>query len=200
MNELHEPEAGATWEAIAPHLDEALGQLSGDERDAVLLRYFERRSAREMAQILNTSEQAAQKRVSRAVARLRDLFDKRGITVGTSGLVVVISANAVQIAPAGLAVTISTTAALAGTTLAATATATTAKAIAMTAIQKTLITATILAFLAQQCTKAAVHQVREPTFKPSRKNKPRSPSTSGNSKPTTKPFLIVSFRPTTRLP
>ena len=145
MNEPHE--AGATWEHIAPHLDAALGQLSGDERDAVLLRYFERRSAREMAQILNTSEEAAQKRVSRAVSRLRELFAKRGITVGTSGLVVFISANAVQVAPASLAVTISTTAALAGTTLAATATSTAAKAIAMTTIQKTLIIATILAFL-----------------------------------------------------
>jgi len=105
MNELHE--SGATWEHIAPHLDVALGQLSGAERDAILLRYFERKSAREMAQILNTTEEAAQKRVSRAVARLRDLFAKRGITVGTSGLIVVISANAVQVAPAGLAVTIS---------------------------------------------------------------------------------------------
>jgi len=145
MNEL--PQPAATWEHIAPHLDLALGQLSGAERDAVLLRYFERRSAREMAQILNTSEEAAQKRVSRAVARLRDLFAKRGITIGTSGLIVVISANAVQVAPAGLAVTISTTAVLSGTTVVATATTTAVKAIAMTTIQKTLITATILAFL-----------------------------------------------------
>src|SRR6266581_1840772 len=44
-------------------------------------------------------------------------------------------------------ITISTTAALSGTTVAATATTTAAKAIAMTTIQKTLITATILAFL-----------------------------------------------------
>ena len=35
MNEL--PQPAATWEHIAPHLDLALGQLSGAERDAVLL-------------------------------------------------------------------------------------------------------------------------------------------------------------------
>ena len=76
--------------------------------------------------------------MSRAVERLREFFAKRGVTVGASGLVVVISANAVQAAPVGLAVTISTAAALAGTTVAATATATATKAIAMTTLQKTL--------------------------------------------------------------
>ena len=96
-----------------------------------------------MAQTLGTSEDAAQKRVSRAVERLREFFAKRGITVGASGLVVVISANAVQAAPVGLAITISTAAALAGTTIATTATATVTKAIAMTTLQKTLISATI---------------------------------------------------------
>ncbi|MEK7675701.1 MAG: hypothetical protein AAB676_07700, partial [Verrucomicrobiota bacterium] len=82
-------------------------------------------------------------RVSRAVERLREFFAKRGVTVGASGLVVVISTHAVQAAPVGLAVTISATAALGGTTIVATATAT--KIIAMTALQKTLITATIIA-------------------------------------------------------
>ncbi|MBI5383608.1 MAG: sigma-70 family RNA polymerase sigma factor [Verrucomicrobia bacterium] len=143
MNDLLAAEPDAPWEHIAPHLDAALGELSEPDRDAVLLRYFERKSAREMAAALGVSEEAAQKRVSRAVERLREFFAKRGVTVGAGGLVVVISANAVQAAPAGLAVTISTAAALAGTTIAATATATAVKAIAMTTLQKTLITATV---------------------------------------------------------
>src|SRR6266568_6947142 len=116
MNELHEPDA--VWEHIAPHLDNALGELSEADRDALLLRYFEGKSAREMAQTLGTSEDAAQKRVSRAVDRLRECLAKRGVTAGASGLVVAISANAVQAAPAGLTVAISTAAALAGTTIA----------------------------------------------------------------------------------
>src|SRR4029434_10974528 len=101
------------WEHIAPHLDAALGELSESDRDALLLRYFERKSAQEMAQALGISDEAAQKRVSRAVERLREFFAKRGVTVGASGLVV-ISANAIQAAPIGLAVTISTATALAG--------------------------------------------------------------------------------------
>src|SRR2546426_2789297 len=145
MNDLLSAEPDVVWENIAPHLDAALGELSEPDRDALLLRYFERKSAHEIAEILGTSEDAAQKRVSRAVERLRDFFAKRGVTVGASGLVVVISANAVQAAPVGLAVAISTAAALAGTTIATTATATATKAIAMTTLQKTLITASVIA-------------------------------------------------------
>jgi RNA polymerase sigma factor (sigma-70 family) len=143
MNELLCTEPDAVWEHIAPQLDEALGELNEGDRDALLLRYFERKSAREMAQTLGTSEDAAQKRVTRAVERLREFFAKRGITVGASGLVVVITANAVQAAPVGLAATIATAAALAGTAITTTATAT--KAIVMTTLQKTLIAATVVA-------------------------------------------------------
>ncbi len=145
MTELPSTTPDAAWDDIAPHLDAALSDLSEPDRDAVLLRYFERKSAREMAEILGVGEEAAQKRVTRAVERLREFFAKRGVVVGTSGLVAIISANAVQAAPAGLALTISA-AALAGTTLAATATATATKAIAMTTLQKALVT-TVVAVL-----------------------------------------------------
>ena len=74
MNELLSTESDANWENIAPHLDAGLGELGEADRDALLLRYFERKSAREMAEILGTSEDAAQKRVSRAVERLREFF------------------------------------------------------------------------------------------------------------------------------
>ena len=143
MNELLSPEPSDVWEHIAPHLDTALGELSEPDRDVLLLRYFQRKSAHEMAETLGVSDDAAQKRVSRAVERLRELFAKRGVTVGASGLVVVITANAVQAAPAGLAVTISTAAPLAGATIATTATVTAVKTIAMTTLQKTLIASTL---------------------------------------------------------
>ncbi len=107
MNELLSTESDANWEHIGPHLDAGLGELDEADRDALLLRYFERKSAREMAEILGTSEDAAQKRVSRAVDRLREFFSKHNVTIGASGLAVLISANAVQSAPIGLAATIS---------------------------------------------------------------------------------------------
>jgi len=69
--------------------------LDETDRAAVLLRYFENKSLREVGATLGTSDNAAQKRVSRAVERLREFFAKRGVTVGASGLVVVIFVNAV---------------------------------------------------------------------------------------------------------
>ena len=122
MNELLSAEPDGVWELIAPQLDAALGELGEANRDALLLRYFERKSASEMAHTLGISDEAAQKRVSRAVEHRREFFAKRGLTVGASGLVVVITAKAVQAVPVGLAVTISTSAAPIGTTIAATAT------------------------------------------------------------------------------
>src|SRR5437773_4401122 len=133
------------WRQIAPLLDSAVGSLSEKDRQAIVLRFYEGRNLRDVGAALGASEDAAEKRVSRAVERLREFFAKRGVTVRASGLVVVISANAVQAAPVGLALSISAAAALAGTAVVTTATATTTKAIAMTTLQKSLIAATIAA-------------------------------------------------------
>lgn len=144
------------WSEIEPLLDEAMDALDDTDRAAVLLRYFENKSLREVGQQLGVSDDAAQKRVSRAVERLREFFAKRGVTVGAGGLAAVISANAVHAAPAGLAVTISTAAALAGTSLATTTTITATKAIAMTALHKTLITAFVAVL-----TGAGIYEARQ---------------------------------------
>jgi RNA polymerase sigma factor (sigma-70 family) len=136
---LAHSEAGPDWDRIRPILDEAMDELKEEDRDALLLRYFKNHDFRGVGLALGVSEDAAQKRVSRAVERLREFFAKHGVTVGASGLAVVISANAVQAAPLGLAVTISSAAALSGTTLTVAATATAAKAVAMTTLQKTII-------------------------------------------------------------
>lgn len=133
------------WAHIAPLLDEAMFALDETERLAVLLRYFENKSLREVGETLGTSDDAAQKRVSRAVERLREFFANRGVSIGASGLAVVISANAVQPAPIGLALTISTAASFVGITVAASTAATATKAITMTATQKVLIAAALAA-------------------------------------------------------
>jgi RNA polymerase sigma factor (sigma-70 family) len=148
MNELLAYESDAAWENIAPHLDTALGELSEPDRDALLLRYFERKSAREMAQTFGTSEEAAQKRVNRAVDRLRELFSKRNVTVGASGLAVLISTNSVQAAPIGLTAAISTAVSLAGTAVSTSTAAVATKTIVMTTLQKSLIATIVVAGLA----------------------------------------------------
>ncbi len=143
MNELLATESNPGWELIAPHLDAALAELDEADRDAVVLRYFQNRTLREVGHALGTSDDTAQKRVSRAIERLREFLAKRGVTAGASGLIAVLSANAVQAAPVGLAVSISTAAALGGTAITGTATATATKAIAMTTLQKAVVGAAL---------------------------------------------------------
>ncbi len=96
------------WEKIRPALDDAMHELKESDREAVLLRYFENRSFIEVGAKFGLNENAARMRVDRALEKLRAIFTKRGI-VATTALASVISANAVQMAPAGLATTLATT-------------------------------------------------------------------------------------------
>ena len=61
--------ADSDWTHIAPLIDEAMQALDDTDRAAVLLRYFENKSLREVGAALGTSDDAAQKRVSRAVEK-----------------------------------------------------------------------------------------------------------------------------------
>lgn len=141
---LSNADAAADWEQVRPALDEAIDSLDDKDREALLLRYFKNRDFCAVGRALGVSDDAAQKRVSRAVDRLREFFARHGVSISTSGLAVLISANAVQAAPVGLTVSISSAVALTGTASAAVTAATVTKAIAMTVMQKTLVTATVV--------------------------------------------------------
>jgi hypothetical protein len=129
-----------------------MAELSEPDHDALVMRFFNQQDLRSVGRALGVTDDTAQKRVTRALDKLREHLSRRGIRTTAAALTIVLSANAVQAAPAGLAVAISSAAALAGatitTTATATATATAAKAIAMTTLQKALITITIAAGVA----------------------------------------------------
>ncbi|MBN9693972.1 MAG: sigma-70 family RNA polymerase sigma factor [Verrucomicrobia bacterium] len=72
------------WTELAPHLDEAVHQLPEPDRQAVLLRFFEGRSMRELGESLGVSEAAAKMRVSRALEKLRQILAAQGITCGAA--------------------------------------------------------------------------------------------------------------------
>jgi RNA polymerase sigma factor (sigma-70 family) len=131
------------WSEIAPHLDTVMGELSEPDRDLLFLRYFERKSVRDVALLLGISDEAAQKRVNRAVERLRNLFIKRGVTAGAGGLLAAIGTNAAQAAPIGLHLLICAAANLPATSLATI----TANTIAMSSFQKSIV-GTAIALLA----------------------------------------------------
>ena len=143
QSEFQSPAADEIWNQMSPLLDEALATLGEKDRQAVLLRFFENKSLRDVGEVLGASEDAAQKRVSRAVERLREFFSKRNVTIGAGGLAVLVSANAVQAAPVGLAATISAAAVLAGTAVSTSTAITATKVIAMTTLQKSIIGAAL---------------------------------------------------------
>ena len=154
MNALSTP--ATDWTQMEPLLDEAMQTLDDNERAAVLLRYFDKKSLREVGEALGTSEEAARKRIGRAVERLREFFAKRGLTIGANALALAIAANAVQAAPAALVTTISTAAVLAGTAVSASTLTAATKTIAMTALQKVLVTTALVVSVA-----VGVHEAHE---------------------------------------
>jgi hypothetical protein len=113
--------------------------LDDTDRTALLLRFFDNKSLREVGAAIGLSEDAAQKRVSRGLERLRAYFNQRKVAVGASALAALISANALEAAPAGLAGTIATGAVMALSAVSTSTAVSVTKTIVMTTIQKTII-------------------------------------------------------------
>lgn len=82
-----------TVQRLAPFLDEALSQLGEPERVAVILRYLQEKSLREVGAQLGISEEAARKRVDRSVDKLRGFFARRGFAVSSAGVATALSAH-----------------------------------------------------------------------------------------------------------
>ena len=153
---VHHPETTLSeWELLRPCLDEAMAGLGESDREAVLLRFFKNQPLREVGLALGVSDDAAQKRISRALEKLREILSRQRRPIAAGALAVAISAHAVQAAPAGLAGAISTIALLAPAGSCASA-ITSTKAIAMTTLHKTLIGATLAVVVG-----AGIYQVQQ---------------------------------------
>ena len=90
----------SAWEQIAPFLEPAMAQLREADRNAVVLRYFENKDLKAVGSALGVSEDTAQKRVARAIEKLRSFFSKSGAALSTAALTTALGSNAVQAAPA----------------------------------------------------------------------------------------------------
>ncbi|MBK1883964.1 sigma-70 family RNA polymerase sigma factor [Luteolibacter pohnpeiensis] len=69
------------WKEMQPVLDDALTALSETDKEALLLRFYRSLSIREIGETLGIVTDAAQKRVDRAMTRLRTKLVKRGIKI-----------------------------------------------------------------------------------------------------------------------
>src|ERR1041385_5432588 len=86
---------------VAPVLDEAINKLGNEDRTAILLRFFEQLDYRKGGEILGSSEEAAKKRVSRALDKLHGLLTARGVTLSAAALATALTTRAIKTAPAG---------------------------------------------------------------------------------------------------
>lgn len=83
-----------SWEDLSPQIDAALDLLPENDRCALILRFFERKPTRELAQHFGVSEEAARMRISRALDRLRTILGRKGLPVGTAaGLALLLEEN-----------------------------------------------------------------------------------------------------------
>jgi uncharacterized protein (TIGR03435 family) len=99
---LNEP-SSVVWEQLAPLLDEAMASLGELDRNVLALRFFENKTAPEIARAVDLKEEAAKKRIARALEKLQRFFLKRGVDSTTAIIGAAISANSVQTAPMVLA-------------------------------------------------------------------------------------------------
>ncbi len=140
-------ETPSNWEQLRPVLDAAMSELDERDHDALVMRFFRNQDLRSVGRSLGVSDDTAQKRVSRALDKLRELLTRRGITTTAGALSAVLATQAIQAAPAGLAVTISAAAALACASVNTTTALALTRNIAMTTLQKTLVTTALAAAL-----------------------------------------------------
>ena len=115
---MNTPEDQPAFNALVPLLDEALLSLREKDRTALLLRYYESHSLRDVGAAFGVSEDTARKRVQSALEKLSEFFKGRGFKTGTvaattaalqytatstsSAMVTAVVGAALQVAPPAL--------------------------------------------------------------------------------------------------
>ena len=96
MNELLQDDSSQTdWTRLRPVLEDAMDELDEKDRHAVLLRFFQKRSLKEVGAVLNLNENAARMRVERALDQLREKLLRRGVSTTAEALAATVGLNAV---------------------------------------------------------------------------------------------------------
>ncbi len=143
MNSI-EDHSAANLARVAPMLDEAINQLGAEDREAILLRFFEQNNFQTVGAALGSSEEAARKRVDRALDKLHASLMRRGVALSATVLGSALATQAVTAAPVGLAASISG-AALAGAAAGGGTTLTILEIMSMTKLKVGIITVVVAA-------------------------------------------------------
>ncbi len=96
----------SSWKEIEPLIDDAMQELSAKDRQAVVLRFFENQPLSTVGALLRVSDDGARMRVNRALEKLRDVLEQRGVKSTSAVLGATIAAHAITAPPAALAATL----------------------------------------------------------------------------------------------
>jgi RNA polymerase sigma factor (sigma-70 family) len=102
MHTITHADPAPEWERLQPVLDDVMHDLEEPDRQAILLRFFESRPFAAIGTELGISEDAARKRVQRALDNLHAGLSRRGVTSTATALALALATNAVTAAPSGL--------------------------------------------------------------------------------------------------
>ena len=94
--------AESIWQEIGPALDAALARLKSIDRDAILLRFFQNQPLARVGAALGLSEEAARKRVDRALERLRTTLARAGVVTTGAGVLLALETHAAPVATPAL--------------------------------------------------------------------------------------------------
>ena len=109
MNELLGPnQDNQLWQQVRPVLDDVMHELDNEDRTAVVLRFFEGLSLKEVGVALSLTENAARMRVERSLEKLHVRLSRRGINSTASTLAAVLVAGAVLSASSTFAASVAT--------------------------------------------------------------------------------------------
>jgi RNA polymerase sigma factor (sigma-70 family) len=120
MELLDGAEPSADWDRLRPVIDEALQGLGEGEREAVLLRYFEKRPFAEIGRLFAVTEDAARMRVERALEKMRGTLERNGVTSTGAALGAALATQADAAPPSIVIAKIAAAAMAAGSKAAAT--------------------------------------------------------------------------------
>src|SRR5688500_1246130 len=111
MNEtMSDADLNADWERLRPVLDDAMQELKSDDREVILMRFFQGRRFADVGKEFWLSEDAARMRVEREIGKLRVLLERRRITSTSAALGFVLANQPAIAVPTALTATVTSAA------------------------------------------------------------------------------------------
>jgi RNA polymerase sigma factor (sigma-70 family) len=110
----------STWKDAVPFLDEALDRLSPEDQKLIVLRFYEEKKFKEIANQNGQTESACKKRVQRALQKLSSHLRARGVSLTGTAVASLLGAEFARAAPAHITAAIAPKALAASSSLSAT--------------------------------------------------------------------------------